>query len=479
MRILIHGIKSLIRRPAKTTMLFLILFVIFNLIFIGFIIENSISESKEYIRTQMGSAVEYKMDFESLLSSANGGPQQQMQNISALSLLVAEKMAKSNYVSQYFVSQTGNVNSEVILPAETQQSAGGFQRSFSDFNLKGSNVAEHLDFIMENISLKEGNLLSNGNIENGDNVILISSALAAANNLRVGDLVSLSLASNTFGVAGRVNGQTTETTEAVAINFEIIGLYEVNNEEFDVNTILTSNTVITDMNGASASDDTNASIVYLLDHPDHVKAFIEENTPYITSEYHTLYSNDDEYVSLTKPLNLISVITSILFYVVFAAGAAIILAIVTIFVRDRKFEIGLLLSSGEGRLKIITQFVFEIMAIAVVAFVLSMGTSNIAAKYVGNWIVENQLLADDSVVNSSTSSVSTGANFLRIGMGANQTSVYGDVNMQNVADEFDASVSVQVVGKLLLASMFLVLIGSGVPLVVIMGYNPRRILQDN
>lgn len=475
MRIFIHGIKSIIRRPAKTTMLFLILFVIFNLIFIGFIIDNSISESKEYIRNQMGSAVEYKMDFESLLSGENR-QQMQMQSIPALSKQVADKMAQSVYVSQYFLSESGNVNSDTISPAETQQSAGGFQRSFSDFSLKGSNVTVPIDFVMENIALKEGNLFSAANIDNGDNVILISEAIANANNLRVNDTVSLSLASNNFGGPGNANNQTTTTTTAESQSFVVIGTFEVRSEDFDVNTILTSNAVIETLNNNVGSDDTNASIVYLLNNPEHVNAFIEENTPYLTSEYHSLYSNDDDYVSLTKPLDLITVITALFCGVVFAAGSAIILAIVTIFVRDRKFEIGLLLASGEGRMKIVTQFVLEIMVIAIIAFTFSVGTSNIAAKYIGDWIVETQLLSDDSVVNTSTT---TDTNIMRIGMNAGQSSVYGDVNMQNVADAFDASVSVQVIWKLLGASMLLVFIGSGVPLVVIMGYNPRRILQDN
>ncbi len=57
MRFLIHGLKSLVRRPAKTVMLFIILFVVFNLIFTGFIVQNSIDRSKDYIRSQIGSAV--------------------------------------------------------------------------------------------------------------------------------------------------------------------------------------------------------------------------------------------------------------------------------------------------------------------------------------------------------------------------------------------------------------------------------------
>jgi len=151
---------------------------------------------------------------------------------------------------------------------------------------------------------------------------------------------------------------------------------------------------------------------------------------------------------------------------------------VTIFVRDRKFEIGLLLSSGEGKLKIVSQFIFEMMVIAVVAFSISIASSNLAAKSVSGWIVENQLLSTTSLIGS-TSTTATDQNIIGF-RGGNMTSVsvYGSVDMQNVADEFNVSVSGSVVLQLFLASALLVLIGSIIPLTTIMGFNPKRILQD-
>ena len=50
--------------------------------------------------------------------------------------------------------------------------------------------------------------------------------------------------------------------------------------------------------------------------------------------------------------------------------------------------------------------------------------------------------------------------------------------MQNVADEFNVAVNASVVLELFLASAALVLIGSIIPLTTIMGFNPKRILQD-
>lgn len=495
MRLFIHGIKSLIRRPAKTIMLLLILFVVFNLIFVGFIIRNSVSQSKEYIRSQIGGAVEYRVDMTSLISSAAGNPRNAMQSVPALSQKVADKIAKSSYVSQYFVSETASVNATAIKPAQTQSDTGGFQGNFSDFTMKGSNVPEGIDFVTGSITLKDGSFPSSANVDNGDPVILISQAVATANNLRINDKVTLGYVKRTQqapvagnaggGIAGGNNGgnnrqQTTSTTKSETYN--IIGIYDTKSTTYNVNTVLTSNKAILSLSSRAASDNTNASIVFMLKNPADVDAFVAENKPFLTSQYHTLYSNDAEYNSLTRPLNLIAVITSLLISVVFAAGAAIILAIVTIFVRDRKFEIGLLLSSGEGRFKIVMQFVFEMTMIAIIAFLLSAVSSNLIAKSVGNWIANEQLLSTQSVlVDSTTTTTSAPAQFIQQrGPGGrnNQANVYGSVNMKDVAAEFDASISSKVFGQLLLSSLLLVLIGSGVPLVVIMGYNPRRILQD-
>lgn len=497
MRMFIQGLKSLIRRPAKTAMLFVILFIVFNLVFVGFIIQNSIKESKAYIRSQIGGVVEYKMDYTEFMNtmqtpgSASKSRTQtsEMTRPASLSLTVAEKIAQSTYVASYYITESTNVSSETIDPAETQETSGGFQMSFSDFTLSGSNHIESIHFATGDVTLSDGSALSEENLKNGDKVVIISQDVADTNDLRVGDTISLSTVTQSMGMpSGGGNNQqqsggsqpqaNSNTTTGDAYDYEVIGIYEAVSEDFDVNTIFTSDTVIDDLNGTASSDETSGSIVYLLNNADDVDAFIAENTPYLTSEYHTLYSNDETYQSLTEPLNLISFITSILIWVVFIAGAAIILAIVTIFVRDRKFEIGLLLSSGEGKLKIVSQFVFEMMVIAMVAFIISIASSNVAAKSVSNWIVENQLLSSSSLIGGTGTTTSTPSNFRMPGSNSTSVSVYGSIDMESVAAEFDVTVNTSVVMQLLLASVILVMIGSIIPLTAIMGFNPRRILQD-
>ena len=50
--------------------------------------------------------------------------------------------------------------------------------------------------------------------------------------------------------------------------------------------------------------------------------------------------------------------------------------------------------------------------------------------------------------------------------------------MQNVADKFDVAINGSVMVKLMLASIALILFGSSIPLAIIMGYRPRRIMQE-
>ncbi|MDD5604148.1 MAG: ABC transporter permease [Eubacteriales bacterium] len=491
MRIFIHGFKSLVRRPAKTGMLLVILIVVFVLVFTGFIIQNSINQSKIYIRNQIGGVVEYRTDTSSALGAG-------IRSIPALSRKVAEKIASSRYVEKYFITESANVESDTIDPANAQQQQAGavFQQNFSDFTMKGSNQTDNIDFAMGNIILSEGRMMTPAELAGGDKVVLISQEVADANYLKAGDVIELSLVTlqmrvwNPGGSTGSTGGSA---AGAAPVEYEVIGIYEAQNADFNLNTIFTSNTVIDEIRGTVNTDDTNASVVFMLNSPTDVDAFIKESTPYLTSEYHILYSNDDEYESLTKPLDLISLITTLLIWVVFIAGAAIILAVVTIFVRDRKFEIGLLLSSGEAKLKIVSQFIFEMLVIAVIAFLISSVSSSMISKSVGSWIVENQLLSDTSLIGSTSTEAGIqlpagrpGNSGMRVIAGSvpailrgGQTaSLYGDVNMQDVADEFDVTLSTPVLFKLLLASVLLILIGACIPLTVITGFEPKKILQD-
>jgi len=161
-----------------------------------------------------------------------------------------------------------------------------------------------------------------------------------------------------------------------------------------------------------------------------------------------------------------SIIASILIWVIFIAGAAIIVSLIIIFVRDRKFEVGLLLASGEARYKIIAQFVLEIILVAILAFGCSVLLSYQSSQMVSDWIVENQLIEKEESTNDDL--------FFIDGM----NSVNGDVSLENVANDFSVSITFDVMRNLFVISIGIVIIASLIPLGIILSYNPRQALQD-
>ncbi len=464
MRILNHGFLSLIRKPAKVLMIFAILFVVFSLLFTGVIIQNSIDESKVYIRKQLGAAVEYKADYQ---KAYNEELAEEDYSKLQLSKAVAEDIAKDSAVSQAYYTSSSSLTSSTMKTADYWERDGKkeyFDNTYTDengnevkedvyFQLNGGNVAEPIEFSEGKYFLVDGGFPTEVQVEAGYPYAMISKELAERNNLVVGDFMEL-----------KDRGEHT-------YELEILGIYDGDKAGNMGNTMFVSyefNSMMQSMNSENSETmDTVSRIIFMLDDPLEVDGFVERNASKLPSEYNYLDAATAQFDTLTKPLDLISLIASLLIWVVFGAGIIIIIAIVSIFVRDRKFEVGLLLSCGESKLRIIIQFVYEILCIGLVAFVFAIVVSNVSSTFVSDWIVENQLVEKETVQEQGSAYFET-----------SDESVFGEVNMNNIAEDFNVSINQDVVYNLFLINIVLLILASLVPLSIIMMFNPRQVLQD-
>ena len=101
MRSFKHGILSLIRKPTKAVMIFIILFVVFSMVFTGVIIQNSISKSKDYIRLGLGAVVEYKADF---LKAMKDNLDHDRYDELSLSMKTADAISKDSRVEKVYIT---------------------------------------------------------------------------------------------------------------------------------------------------------------------------------------------------------------------------------------------------------------------------------------------------------------------------------------------------------------------------------------
>lgn len=448
MRIIKHALLSLVRKPTKAVMIFVILFVVFGLIFTGIIIKNSIGQSKIFIRQQLGASVEMKADYakamNDLLSMEDYSKQLRFP------LALTEEIAKDSFVKALYVSEMTMATSTKLKSAQE-----GAMISFattddelqgSSFTMIGSNQLIPIEFEKGSLTLTSGN---HRTVENQyNNTLIISEQLAAKNKLSVGDTIEFT------------SYNTKEKTK-----FEIIGLYS-GATSFGTDYVYTSNESLESFEKTKDKESYVSSIHFLLKDPLNVDDFIVRYKTQLPSEYLYLDAGNTEYKQLTKPLDFMDAITTLILWGVFIAGTIIMIAIITIFVRDRKFEIGLLLSSGEPRFKIVSQFVLEIALVSAIAFSLAASISQLTSDVAASWIIDNQLVEDEEEPNGEYAIMDY------------ENSSSKSVQMADVAQNFDVTIKTETLMNLLLISSALIFFSASAPLMIIVSFNPRTTLQD-
>ncbi len=459
MRILQHSFKSLIRKPVKGIMIFCILILVFGLVFTGIIVQNSVSESKEYVRVKLGATVRILPDYMKAMADEIEDYSIMRPNASLADNLANDERIKGVFLVKNGWSQGVNITSGRENNRDMMDMPEDYEMP-AYFDMVGSNMAKPIEFETGNLTLDDGEFFTQEQVDKGDRVVLITHQLAKANNLKVGDTLTI-LNEQKMYSAEMYDPENPEYQD----DFTITGIYSGNGPE-QADRLFMPIQVTYDY-AWEGEEDLLDNVYLLLHDPMDVDQFIEDNKDKLPNKYMTLDANDDEFKTLTQPLDLLEIITSLLIWVIFGAGALIVLSIVTIFVRDRKFEIGLLLASGESKLKIISQFVFELVIVALIAFIVSAGISQLSSGYVGGWIVENQLMTDEQAEQDEA---------MEIYSYWDQTK--GHVTMTNIAEDFDVSLQLDVVLNLLLISLGILLFAASIPLIIILSYKPREALQD-
>ncbi len=459
MRIIKHAVLSIVRTPAKAVMIFTLLFVVFGLVFTGIIINNSLEKSKDFIRQKLGANVEMSLDFARVMKDQQGGKGVSGESM-ALPVALAGDLAKDPSVKALYLIYSSICMSPSLQSAPPSEDDGSTSTSIvfstgggqdtapqgTPFYFEGTNQLVPLAFEVGSLTLLEGRHREAQ--DEGKRTLLIPKKIADINNLTLGSTVELN-----------------SMTGGEPQSFEIIGIYE-GADPYGMDKFYASDKDFKDLFSGTDGDYPPNSVQFSLNDPMEVDAFIARNEVRMPSEYIRLGAGDSEYKKLTRPLDLMSTITSVFLVVVFIAGAAILIAVATLFIRDRKFEIGLLLAGGEGKLKIIAQFILEIALVALVAFGAAAGASRLTSDFTANWIVKNQLVEENVSDNQNGFVVSNTDKFV------------GDVSIDDVAKNFDINVDSRTLLNLVLISFGLLLFSSSAPLLVIIGYKPRESLQS-
>ncbi|EOD4725303.1 ABC transporter permease [Listeria monocytogenes] len=412
---------SMKARKGRSVLQLIIFTVVCVLILSGFTIQSAADKASELAREQLGGTVTLTVDREKQMqsmrdeaassdsSSTESKPQFES---SPIDVSDANELAKLNHVASYNyysstqalasgfdpIESSGDTSSssdETSTTTETQGPGGGQggpQMVDADLSISGLlDSATSTDFEAGTSELTSGVAITSA--DKDKNVAMVEENLAEENDWKVGDSFTVTSSDGNTKVTLKIVGiyKTTDSGSDMAQNFSFLNPY---------NKVYVPYTVANTIKGSDYKN-TVDSAVYTMDDAANISAFEKEAKKVDSIDWDTfkLDANDTLYQQMIGPINSVASFSKKVVYIVSIAGALILGLLVMMQVRDRKYEMGVLLAIGEKRGKLIAQFFVEILIVALVSFGLAAASSHYVAQLAGN-----QLLAQQ---NSSTNETTT------------------------------------------------------------------------
>jgi len=170
-----------------------------------------------------------------------------------------------------------------------------------------------------------------------------------------------------------------------------------------------------------------------------------------------------------EPIENVGSFSKTIVIIVAIAGAAILSLIIILSLKDRRYEIGVLMSMGESRFKIVSQLLAETLIVACIAFSISTFTGNAVAQKIGTNLLQNEINATENQKNSQPST----SGVMMIGPGGTMD------EKVDAIDKIDVGVNSKDLQKLYLIGFLIVILATAIPTISIIRFNPKTILSKN
>ena len=277
------------------------------------------------------------------------------------------------------------------------------------------------DFVDEVLALAAGRHIT----EADTNAVLISSELAAVNGLSVGDKIVLS--SSELGEAdGEYIGVWSGERKEAGVT--IVGIYDILEADANVtatagrqeNRIYASIDVLTQLAASEPSVYTGEVGFYVTDPKtlDEIVSKVQQIEE-IDWKTHFIRTNDFQYSKISDSLISLGDLIKILLACVSIVSAAILTLILTLRIRGRIPEAGILLGAGIPKGEIIKQFLLEVLSVVATAFLFSYAVSIEISHNLGNHLLADfqpNLINAAALQNGMSDAVSIDS-YLTLGIG--------------------------------------------------------------
>ena len=449
------------RKKTKTLILFLVLVTISTFILTGLSIYKAADDSALSLRQSVGGSIRLELD-------ENNRKNWQYQQ-AAGGMLVEyvgtpitdrdiQKIMSIDGVKAY----NGIGDGDVYAKDFDFISGISFGAEIDDSRLPSVTNSEYFNFFTRKaFQLVEGRHIK----EDDDHVVLISSAIAEKNNLKLGDTITVQCCFD--------NGDYPD------VKLKVVGIYEYKGDTNPFHTTSTDkrNRLIIDHKAMQEIMQRDViqydnGVDFYVDDPREMEK-IASQIKALDLDWNsfTLTMDNSAYEAVASPLTAMQNLIVWLIVGCIVVSVSILILILSMWIKQRRYETGILLSIGITKGNIVFQYIVEVLLIAVVAFGLSYFTSSLLSQGVSdlifNQVAESQPIPEIELPDD-------GSEYLDI---TGQYIPYDSSNMEMV-ESVQVNVNPNNLLYVYVLGAFLIVLSVSAASITVIQMKPKKILSQ-
>jgi len=518
MNFLKRAVTSILRRPGKSVILLLLVFILGTVIMGAISAKGAIANTDANLRRRMLLIVSIDfdwVDFDAASADLATRPRLNSANIHSIGAL--------DYVEFYdFMLRLQLRSSELeLFSPNGMEFIGGTRVIRMEgepmwFNLRGTSSTNMVQFDQDIMTLVQGNQFSESDmVASGDrSVAIVSQEFATTNDLSIGSVIELSYFAlfphedGGWGWRGADTWADENIYAQLGMEFEIIGLFEIAEnpdhnpalgpdwERVDrLNDIFVPNWTLEDIrrriHNAEITvwdaldyeapewvqnrviDDEYIPIqtlpMFIINDPANIESF-REMAQDLLPEFHYFEVLTSTFDDIVSSMETIQGIADWVLWASIGATLLILSLLITLFLFDRRYEMGVYLALGEKKGKIISQILMEVVLTSLIGITLAVFAGHFISSTVSRSMLENELRAEQS-------------DDVWVG-GWPQSSVFDDIgiprrdmSIDEMMEAFEVSLNANTILLFYGIGFGAVVLSTVVPVIYIVKLKPKKVLM--
>ena len=235
-------------------------------------------------------------------------------------------------------------------------------------------------------TIKEGRMIK----KTDRNKVLIHEELAKINNLKLKDKIKIK-----------------SIDQDKEIEYEIVGIFNGKKQEkyTGLSSDFSENSIFTDYNSVTKDlkTDTVTKLTVVAKDKNKIKELSKKIEQLDVNNDFNIETDNNAYKETLESISSVKYIIKIMSYLIIIGGIVVLSLILILWLRERIYEIGVLLSIGITKLEIITQFILELVMISAPAAIISLLLGNLVVNEAISKVVATESIASGNILPTSIS----------------------------------------------------------------------------